>query len=403
MQLRDYQEKISNEWIKILEKFWVVYLAMEVRTWKTITSFAIAEKINAKKILFITKKIAIKNIKNDLCNFPYLDCEIINYESIHKINRKDFDLIILDEAHKLWTFPKPNAKQIYIKKNFWNLPMIFLSWTPTTESFSQYFHQFFTSNKIWNNYKNFYSWAKKFVKIWTIYTSYWQSNDYSNANYDMIMQDIWHLIISYTQKQAGFISSIDEKILKVKMKDVTYNVANILKKDKIIKAKDEIVLADTWVKEMQKLHQIYSWTVKFESWNIKIFDTSKAEFIKSYFEWKKIWIFYKFQAEARLLKQVFWENITDDLWEFQTSEKNIMLQIMSWREWISLKEADYLIFYNIDFSALSYWQARDRLTTMERKNNTIFWVFSENWIEEKIYEAVKEKQDYTLKLYNARK
>jgi len=53
------------------------------------------------------------------------------------------------------------------------------------------------------------------------------------------------------------------------------------------------------------------------------------------------------------------------------------LQIVSGREGISLKEADYLVFYNIAFSALSYWQARDRLTTMERKFNTIYWIFTE--------------------------
>lgn len=402
MKLRDYQEEICNKWVNILKEFWVVYLAMEVRTWKTITSLAIAEKIKAKKVLFITKLKAISSIKNDLENFSF-ECEVINYESVHKIDKKDFDLLILDEAHKMWTFPKANAKQKLIKKNFWNLPIIFLSWTPTSESYSQYFHQFFTSNKVWNNYKNFYSWAKKFVQLWFIYTSYWKSNDYSNANYDLIMKDIWHLIISYTQKEAWFNSSIEEHILRVKMKDMTYSAIELLKKDKIIKNNEQIILADTWVKEMQKIHQMYSGTIKLESWETLIFDKSKAEFIKEYFKLKKIWIFYKFKAEGKMLKLVFNENITDDLEEFKKTDKNIMLQIVSWREWISLKEADFLVFFNIDFSALSYWQARDRLTTMERQNNTIYWVFSENWIEEKIYKTVQEKKDYTLKLYNARK
>lgn len=380
MKLRDYQEEICNKWVNILKEFWVVYLAMEVRTWKTITSLAIAEKIKAKKVLFITKLKAISSIKNDLENFSF-ECEVINYESVHKIDKKDFDLLILDEAHKMWTFPKANAKQKLIKKNFWNLPIIFLSWTPTSESYSQYFHQFFTSNKVWNNYKNFYSWAKKFVQLWFIYTSYWKSNDYSNANYDLIMKDIWHLIISYTQKEAWFNSSIEEHILRVKMKDMTYSAIELLKKDKIIKNNEQIILADTWVKEMQKIHQMYSGTIKLESWETLIFDKSKAEFIKEYFKLKKIWIFYKFKAEGKMLKLVFNENITDDLEEFKKTDKNIMLQIVSWREWISLKEADFLVFFNIDFSALSYWQARDRLTTMERQNNTIYWVFSENWIE----------------------
>jgi hypothetical protein len=55
-----------------------------------------------------------------------------------------------------------------------------------------------------------------------------------------------------------------------------------------------------------------------------------------------------------------------------------------------------LVYYNIDFSALSYWQSRDRLTTMQRASNEVFWIFSEGGIEEKVYKTVLNKKDYTL-------
>ena len=81
--------------------------------------------------------------------------------------------------------------------------MILLSGTVTPESYSQYFHQITVSNHSpWKHYKNFYRWSDKFVKIGIIYTSYGQSKDYSNAKYDMIMRDIEHLIITFTQKEA---------------------------------------------------------------------------------------------------------------------------------------------------------------------------------------------------------
>ena len=66
---------------------------------------------------------------------------------------------------------------------------------------------------------------------------------------------------------------------------------------------------------------------------------------------------------------------------------------------ISLKEAKYLVYYNIDFSSVSYWQSRDRLTTMQRKENEIFWLFSKGGIEYKIYKTVLQKKDYTLNLF----
>ena len=76
--------------------------------------------------------------------------------------------------------------------------------------------------------------------------------------------------------------------------------------------------------------------------------------------------------------------------------RSIALQIVSGREGVSLRKAEYLVYYNIDFSATSYWQSRDRMTTMDRLENQVYWVFSENGIEDKIYGAVSKKMDYTL-------
>jgi hypothetical protein len=58
--------------------------------------------------------------------------------------------------------------------------------------------------------------------------------------------------------------------------------------------------------------------------------------------------------------------------------------------------ADALIFLNIDFSAVSYWQARARIQTKDRvKEANIHWIFAKGGIEDKIYEAVMNKKDYT--------
>ena len=91
--------------------------------------------------------------------------------------------------------------------------------------------------------------------------------------------------------------------------------------------------------------------------------------------------------------------LTTELAEFDNSDKCIALQIVSGREGISLRNAEFLVYYNIDFSAVSYWQSRDRLTTMNRLSNDVYWIFSENGIEDKIYKAVLNKKDYTTKIF----
>ena len=96
------------------------------------------------------------------------------------------------------------------------------------------------------------------------------------------------------------------------------------------------------------------------------------------------------------MKEVFKEDLCVTLEEFDSTKKNIALQIQSGREGISLKNADALVYYNIDFSATSYWQSRDRMTTKDRRKKQIYWIFSRNGIEKQIYKAVTKKKDYTL-------
>jgi intein/homing endonuclease len=100
IEYRDYQLDIMKLGAKIIEDFGFVYLAMEVRTGKTLTSLGIAELICSSNVLFLTKKKAISSIEKDyeMLNPPY-HLTVTNYENLHKIDATDWDLIICDEAH----------------------------------------------------------------------------------------------------------------------------------------------------------------------------------------------------------------------------------------------------------------------------------------------------------------
>jgi hypothetical protein len=399
MKIRDYQLAISiRAWNK-LALYKIVYIAAEVRTGKTIMALNTAKLYRAKNVLFITKKKAITSIENDYKSMGYdYKLTVINNESIHKIEG-NFDLLISDEHHRNGAFPKPNKVTKYIKENYSHLPMIFLSGTPHPESYSQIYHQFWVSNYSPFPEKNFYRWADKYVNKKTLYVSYGEAIDYSDANKDLIYKVIGNYMITFTQQNAGFTSKVNENVLRVKLKQSTYNLIDLLQNDLIIQGKEEVVLADTPTKLLTKLHQLYSGTIKFESGNSKVIDYSKAEFIYKKFFGQKIGIFYKFKEEYNALKYIYGDLLTTDLLEFDNTDKCIALQIVSGREGISLKNAEYLVYYNIDFSAVSYWQSRDRLTTMNRLSNDVFWIFSENGIEDKIYKAVLNKKDYTTKIF----
>lgn len=399
-QLRDYQIDIASRSLSILKEKKIVYLSVAVRCGKTLMSLETAKLYGAENVLFLTKKKAISSIESDYINFgydKYFNITIINDESMHKLNDK-YDLVIHDEHHRFGAFPKPGLATKTFKKMFYTLPQIYLSGTMSPESYSQIYHQYWVSAySPFSKYTNFYKWAADFVRIKQKHLGYGTINDYSDANLEKIKEFIDEYTISYTQEEAGFKSKIHEEILHVTMSDKTYDLCHQLKKDLVIEGKQEVILADTSVKLMQKLHQMYSGTVKFESGKSMIIDTAKAEFIKKKFEGNKIGIFYKFIEEYNALLQVFGgENLTNNVDEFDSTSKNIALQIVSGREGISLRNAEFLVFYNIDFSATSYWQARDRMTTMDRPENKVYWIFSRNGIEDSIYKSVVNKKNYTL-------
>jgi hypothetical protein len=404
VEFRDYQKQIINQGVDTINQYGFVYLAMEVRTGKTLTSLGIAKKLGCTDVLFLTKKKAIRDVENDnrslSSNFSFF---CINYESMHKLPDHDWDLVILDEAHSLGAFPKPNkrSKQVrnLIKKH--KSKVILLSGTPTPESYSQMYHQVWgIPNNPFSRYRNFYRFSDDYVRVAVRPIGGFQVRDYSNG-LASILERMDRYTISYTQKEAGFESEIEEEIVRVPLKPETYELCKRLKKDLVVEFDDEVILADTGVKLMSKLHQMYSGTVKFESGNTLIIDRSKAKYIKWRFSENKIGIFYKFKAELEVLKQVFGDQLCTDLETFDTTDKNIALQIVSGREGISLRNADFIVFYNIDFSATSYWQARDRMTTKDRKYNKVFWIFSENGIEGHVYKSVNKKKDYTLRHFRS--
>lgn len=399
MKLRIYQNDISDQAAATLEQYGLVYLSMEVRTGKTITALETASKYGATNILFITKKKAIKSIQADAAHYPMMDVDVVNYESLHKVSGQ-YDLIVADEAHGLGAFPKPSIRTTELKKLAAGKPMIFLSGTPTPESYSQIYHQFYVSSfSPFGDFKNFYKWAYDFVNKKTKYVFNRPVNDYSEARKDKIDLHTKHLFISYTQAQAGFDVAVTEKILLVPMPRIMPMIKT-LHADKFINVSGHEILADTAVKEMTKIQQLCGGSVLDEAGEAVIIDYSKAEFIRNYFKGQKIAIYYKFKAEYEILSSVF-TNHTCEPEVFQKSTDMVYLgQFQSSREGIRLDTADAIVFYGIDFSFQSYEQSKNRIISKERtKEAVLYWVFCEGGIEEKIHQVVKNKQTYTLSYF----
>ena len=404
MKLRDYQLDIATRACSIIKSKGLVYLSMMVRTGKTLTALETARMYGAKRVLFITKIKAFSSIQGDYDKMGYTyELKIINKESVHKLEDTKYDFIVLDEAHQYGAMPKPGKYQKIVRKLFRKLPMIFLSGTMSPESYSQVYHQFQISDRSpFSKYTTFYKWAVDYVDVFMKNIGYSVVKDYTNAKYDKIMQTIEPYMITFTQEEANFTTTVEEEIIEIDMKPVTYEIIRRLRKDSIVKGSSgNIIIADTAVKMQQKIHQLGSGTIKHEDGSYQVIDTSKADYIKWRFKDNKIGIFYKYKAELEMLRQVIGaENLTQDVDEFNTTDKWIALQYISGREGINLSKADYLVMFSIDFSATTYFQAIDRMTVKDRTHNKVYWLFAKNTLDKSIYKTVINKKSFTLNYFN---
>jgi len=409
--LRNYQTEIAVRTEKILRDYKIAILSIEMRVGKTLIALKAAELLGMKNVLFVTKKKAIESIRQDyerssgtIDEFTF-KLTVINYEQLPKIFefRHDYDLIVGDESHSFGAFPKPSLRTQHLKDIVGDNYLILLSGTLTPESYSQIYHQLYISkNSPFSEYKNFYKWAKEFVDVKKKLINGLSINDYSRANYQKIMDKVAHLIISYTRAEAGFEQAeVEEELIFLSNENVKRMADYIIEKKVVQLPGGGTILCDTAAKLQGKVHQIYSGTVITEEGGMLILDKSKANYIAANYRNMRIAIYYKYKAEGKVLKQIFEDELTESPEVFNQGVKRIFIsQIQSGSMGINLSTADVLIFYNIDFSAVLYWQARARLQTFDRlKPAIVHWIFIENGIEEKIYKTVMKKKKYTTSYF----
>jgi SNF2 family DNA or RNA helicase len=404
--LRPYQTKIANKAFQILSDLKIVYLSLEMRVGKTLIALETANLCGAESVLFITKKKAISSIEKDFKredNFRFR-LNVVNYEQVHKCDPSDYDLIIVDEAHSLGKYPKPSLRTKRIRKIVGEKKLILLSGTPSPESYSQLFHQFWVSDHSPFDESNFYKWAKAgYVKVKEVYRNGFKLNDYSNADQTYIMELLNQYFINFTREEAGFTQSeVIEKVIKLPCPPQITQMVSTLLRDRYYAFVDGTeILCDSALKLQSKIHQVFSGTVKTETGEYKILSPYKAEFIKKHYIDTRIAIFYKFVAEGEILRKMFAGEYTEDPMAYDQFKSRIFLsQIQTGSMGISLASADILIFYNIDFSAVQYWQARSRLQTLNRISPPIVhWLFSDIGIEHKIMNVIIKKKSYTTKYF----
>jgi hypothetical protein len=418
MKLKEYQKSLVEKAINIIHKQRMVYLAMETRTGKTPVSIMaasyIANEIGNPSILFSTKKSAMKSIHDtytcladDNPDLAGISLEIVSMDSLHRVDYQPNRVLIIDEAHGIGAYPKPSKRAISLAGLSRDCIVIYLSATPTPESYSQIYHQLWAARSksgLIYGYKNFYAWARDYVKVTERRIAAGRViKDYSHAYKDKIVPYLDDLTVSITQKDAGFKQHhVEEHIYWIPMPLDVMQWVKQLKKDRIITINGKEITAPSAVSVMSKHHQLCSGTVITDSGEGILVSTHKLDKIRFLMAmYPKIAIFYKYIAEHDALVKMLGDRVTEDPDEFEASPDKVFIgQYLSKREGLSLYSADAIVFYNIDFAYVSYIQAKNRIMNLNRtKKAVLVWLFTKGGIEQDVYDVVKGKKNFTESYY----
>jgi len=439
MQLRDYQLKVLEQAKPIIDRYNLVYLALDTRLGKTFISLFLASEYGVN-VLFITRKKVLKSIEKDYkLSGLNLNLKIVSMDSLHLITQSEImavDVIIIDEAHNFGMYPKPSLRTLNLRKITEGKKCILLSATPCPESWSQIFHQLWGCNfkdLFITGYKNFYGWAREYVKMIDVeYVFYdnegnkqivvkrefpkkhvntgFATNDYSIALMDKIKPKIDPYLISMTQSEAGFaFTEFDEQIINCEMPEGLRGLYDKLLKDQYVKLTikgiEYEIIADTSAMLMSKLHQLCGGSVINSNGDVIKLSYYKMNKLDKILETnKKVAVFYKFIGEYELIQSYADYKgipITTDWQEFNAMESGIFLsQFLSGREGINLETANCLVFYNIDHAYLSYYQTKNRIQKIDREHRPkLIWLFTKDGLEQRIYKSVCKKKNYTTKMF----
>ena len=416
-----HQREIAQIGLLTIKNYGIVYLAMEERTGKTLTSILIVEASKAQRCLVVTKKKALDGWADTLIAYdPKKHYTITNYHDLYdqkKVQRKikgkmetvtvqirkakyhpdNFDVIILDEAHAyLSAYPKTGAIAKIVQEICYTKPLIFLSATPNAQGYQLLFHQLNMSKySPFDSFPNFYKWFEQYGIPEIVYTGHGQK-----IKYDTVKDEVWdkvkHLFITKTRAELDFEHEPEDIIHYVELDEFTKDWYNECQEDEMMfvqgKSEKLEIPLDSSMKLRTTLHMLEGGAFKAEDEYGSLNNTEKIDAIKRDFgDRRDTVIMFHYRAEGEKLARAF--------------KECRLLQGTSYAEGVDLSDYANLIIYSQDFSTAKHSQRRARQANKQRSTPIrVHFYLVKGAISEQVYETVsRNKENFIDKLYKRNK
>lgn len=387
MKPRNHQIEGAKWALSTIREYGLAYLSWKERTGKTLTALLTVENSKAKSCLIVTKKKAISGWEDTLSQWAHTKkFEVINYESIHKMDPKKYDFIILDESHHAISgIGRKSKTWLQVRRFTIGRPILYLSATPYAEHLGLIYHQLALSDWTPLTNKNFYDFFRMYGVSHMTRTPYGLKETYSKYKDEKILTKIQHLFNFKTRQDVGIKHEPTTKLVIVKPSQETKQLMVDWTKYGVIKIGEEEFLADSDAKKRTVHYQLEGSTVKGETHSVFLPYQEKINYIKEHYDFQSTAIMAHFVAERVLLKRLL-------------PGINILSSDGD-AEGVDLSHIDKLIVYSMSFKTSKHTQRVARQANHNRKLpiEVDILVMDKPGIGKAVYETVAVKETNFIK------
>jgi len=381
--LNKAQKKASKKLQKRLSKYGIACLWGEARSGK---SRSFLDASHNETTLVITEHSAIKGVQSEAKEIG-VDVDVINYQSVHKMNPDGYTMIICDECHRFISQAKPKPATTWkeVVKFTKGKKLILASATPTSEGFSGLYYQLGLSLYSPFKHPRFTKFFEEYGTDKKIWTGVRLVPNYKACNVEKVQKAMEHLVVKLTRKKTGHTHESKDVIHRIPLSKKQQKIYDTLFETKLYMKKGVELLADTGVKMLGKLHQVCGGVaVKGETDNDYRFKKlpPKVKYIQDNFNTDNTIILSYYKHEQEFLKGLFPH--TGSVTKLSTG--------------VDLSHYESMIVYSMAFSSANYFQVKARLMNVNRKTPmNVHYLIS--GIDEHVLKAVESKSNFTTRWF----
>ena len=388
-EFKPHQIEDAKHIASLLKTYKIALCSAEERTAKTGGFLLACEMLYSNSdILIITKKAAESGWQEHLDNLPLKQNNryfLITHHQYNNVPRIKWATIAIDESHATFAgYPKAGKIIINWHKTgiFNKTPMVFISATMASRSFSSMYHQLVLCDySPFAKFKNFKDWFNTYGIPEVKFLHSRQIPVYDKT--EGVMEALAHLFVDRTRAELGFEHEAEDRIIYVEPSLPLKTMYNQIVKQQMITLDNQTYPVLTKPSENSLLHQLEGGTLSVmtdetnpEERTSFFVDTTKIQYLlDNYEDTPDLVIFYHFQLEKQLLECNF--------------KHAHILQGITYSAGVDLHHIEKAVVYSMDYSTANYSQRRNRQVNMNRKTPIIVdYLLIHNSISEAIYTTV---------------